>query len=165
MAAMNPDKDIIIEILKNLNLFSELNYGAVKELAYLFAERVFQGGETIFEENDTGNSLLVILSGEVRITQRANVSGEETLTVLKKGDFFGEMALLEDLPRSATAIAHSDTFMHGDQPRTLPAFHGQGHGQRREDPVHPGQNPVGPAARGRRQDQGLRQPQPVDLGR
>jgi CRP/FNR family transcriptional regulator, cyclic AMP receptor protein len=111
MSAMSADKDIIIDILKNLSLFCELNYGAVKELTYLFSERVFQGGETIFEENATGNSLLVIISGEVRITQRANVSGEETLTVLKKGDFFGEMALLEDLPRSATAIAHSDTFI------------------------------------------------------
>jgi CRP-like cAMP-binding protein len=111
MSAMSAEKDIIIEILKNLSLFSELNYSAVKELTYLFSDRVFQGGETIFEENDTGNSLLVIISGEVRITQRANVSGEETLTVLKQGDFFGEMALLEDLPRSATAIAHSDTFM------------------------------------------------------
>ena len=74
-------------------------------------ERVFQRGETIFEESDTGKSIMVIISGEVRITQRAKISGEETLTVLKKGDFFGEMALLEDLPRSATAIAHSDTFM------------------------------------------------------
>lgn len=111
MGAMGTDKDIIIDILKNLSLFAELNYGPVKELAYLFQERVFQGGETIFEENDSGDSLLVILSGEVRITQRANVSGEETLTVLKKGDFFGEMALLEDLPRSATAIAHCDTFI------------------------------------------------------
>jgi CRP-like cAMP-binding protein len=111
MTAMNPDKDIIIEILRSLSLFSELSYGAVKELAFLFSERVFQSGETIFEENDTGNSLLVIISGEVRITQRADVRGEETLTVLKKGDFFGEMALLEDLPRSATAIAHIDTFI------------------------------------------------------
>jgi CRP/FNR family cyclic AMP-dependent transcriptional regulator len=111
MGAMSADKDIIIEILKKLSLFGDLGYGAIKELSYLFAERVFQGGETIFEENDTGNSLLVIISGEVRITQRADVSGEETLTVLKKGDFFGEMALLEDLPRSATAIAHSDTFI------------------------------------------------------
>ncbi len=108
---MSAEKDIIIDILKSLSLFSELNYSAVKELTYLSSERVFQGGETIFEENDPGNSLLVIISGEVRITQRANVSGEETLTVLKKGDFFGEMALLEDLPRSATALAHSDTFM------------------------------------------------------
>ena len=72
---------------------------------------MFQKGETIFEENTTGKSIMVIISGEVRITQRARISGEETLTVLKKGDFFGEMALLEDLPRSATAIAHSDTFM------------------------------------------------------
>ena len=111
MAAMGFDKDILVDILKHLALFSELNFGAVKELAYLFSDRVFQGGETIFEENEPGDSLLVILSGEVRITQRADVSGEETLTVLKKGDFFGEMALLEDLPRSATAIAHSDTFI------------------------------------------------------
>lgn len=111
MAAMNLDKDIIIGILKNITLFSELNYSAVKELTYLFSERVFQIGETIFAENDTGNSLLVIISGEVRISQRADISGEETLTVLKQGDFFGDMALLEDLPRSATAIAHCDTFM------------------------------------------------------
>ncbi len=108
---MNADKDIAIEILKNISLFNDLDYHAIKELAYLFSDRVFQAGETIFEENDTGNSLLVIISGEVRITQRAELSGEETLTVLKKGDFFGEMALLEDLPRSATAIAHSDTFI------------------------------------------------------
>lgn len=111
MTAMESDKDIIIDILKRLSLFADLNYGALKELAFLFSERVFQAGETIFEENDPGNSLLVILSGEVRITQRADVSGEETLSVLKKGDFFGEMALLEDLPRSATAIAHIDTFL------------------------------------------------------
>jgi len=111
MTGMGIDKDILIDILKNLGLFSEMNYGAVKELAYLFSERVFQASETIFEENDAGDSLLVILSGEVRITQRAPVSGEETLTVLKKGDFLGEMALLEDLPRSATAIAHCDTFI------------------------------------------------------
>jgi len=108
---MNADKDIAIDILKNVSLFRDLEYHAVKELAYLFSERVFQRGETIFEENDLGNSLLVIISGEVRITQRGNVSGEETLTVLKQGDFFGEMALLEDLPRSATAIAHGDAFI------------------------------------------------------
>jgi CRP/FNR family transcriptional regulator, cyclic AMP receptor protein len=108
---MDEIKDIIIEILKKLSLFSELTVAAVKELAFLAEERVFSKGETIFEESTTGRSIMVIISGEVRITQRAKISGEETLTVLKKGDFFGEMALLEDLPRSATAIAHSDTLM------------------------------------------------------
>lgn len=108
---MDELKEIIVEILKKLSLFSELNASAVKELAMLAEERIFHKGETIFEESTTGKSIMVIISGEVRITQRARISGEETLTVLKKGDFFGEMALLEDLPRSATAIAHSDTFM------------------------------------------------------
>ena len=108
---MDQGKDIIIEILKKLNLFSELNFTAIKELTLLADERLFHKGEIIFEESTTGKSIMVIVSGEVRITQRARISGEETLTVLKKGDFFGEMALLEDLPRSATAIAHSDTFM------------------------------------------------------
>ena len=111
MTSMNQDKDIIIEILQNLKLFRALNYNAVKELAYLADERLFRRGEIIFEESANGNSLMAIISGEVRISQRATVSGEETLTVLKKGDFFGEMALLEDLPRSATAIAHSDAYM------------------------------------------------------
>jgi len=108
---MDPSKDIIIEILNKLPLFSDLNFAAIKELTLLAEERLFRKGETIFEENTSGNSIMVIISGEVRITQRARVSGEETLTVLKKGDFFGEMALLEELPRSAAAIAHSDTIM------------------------------------------------------
>jgi CRP-like cAMP-binding protein len=108
---MNQGQDIIIEILHKLPLFSELQSAAIKELTFLAEERLFHQGETIFEENASGNSIMVIISGEVRITQRARVSGEETLTVLRQGDFFGEMALLEELPRSATAIAHSDTCM------------------------------------------------------
>jgi CRP/FNR family cyclic AMP-dependent transcriptional regulator len=108
---MGQGQDIIIEILHKLPLFSELPSSAIRELTGLAEERLFHLGETIFEENANGNSIMVIVSGEVRITQRARVSGEETLTVLRKGDFFGEMALLEELPRSATAIAHSDTCM------------------------------------------------------
>ncbi|MBN2398899.1 MAG: cyclic nucleotide-binding domain-containing protein [Candidatus Aminicenantes bacterium] len=108
---MDQSTDIIIEILKKLPLFSELDFSAIKELTMLAGERLFHQGETIFEESTTGKSIMVIISGEVRISQHARISGEETLTVLRKGDFFGEMALLEDLPRSATAIAHSDTCM------------------------------------------------------
>lgn len=108
---MGQSQDIIIEILHKLPLFSELHSAAIKELTMLAEERLFHQGETIFEENTNGDSIMVIVSGEVRITQRARVSGEETLTVLRKGDFFGEMALLKELPRSATAIAHSDTCM------------------------------------------------------
>jgi len=108
---MDQEKDVIIDIFKKLQLFSELDNAAIRELTLLAEERLFHKGDTIFEESTAGQSIMVIVSGEVRITQRARVSGEETLTVLKPGDFFGEMALLDELPRSATAIAHSDTFM------------------------------------------------------
>ena len=106
---------------------------------------------------------MVIISGEVRITQRAKVSGEETLTVLKKGDFFGEMALLEDLPRSATAIAHSDTFMLEISRDKFLHFI--------EKDTASGVKILFTLAKilsarlreADSQDQGLRQPQPVDL--
>jgi CRP/FNR family cyclic AMP-dependent transcriptional regulator len=55
--------------------------------------------------------MMIILSGEVRISHRPETAREETLSILKKGDFFGEMALLDDLPRSATVIAHTDAFL------------------------------------------------------
>ena len=68
---------------------------------------VFKPGSRIFSEGDTGNEMYVILSGKVRILIS---SGEHLLTLakLKKGDFFGEMALLEQLPRSASAEAVND---------------------------------------------------------
>lgn len=58
-------------------------------------------------ENQSGNEMFIIQEGHVRITKIIN--GEEvTLALLKKGDMFGEMALLENKPRSAAAIAHDD---------------------------------------------------------
>ena len=54
MTAMNPDKDIIIDILKKLSLFSELNYTAIKELTFCLPKTHVPSGETIFEENDHG---------------------------------------------------------------------------------------------------------------
>lgn len=67
----------------------------------------FSKGQNIFTAGDLGSEMYVILSGSVRIFI---YSGESTLTLvhLKKGDFFGEMALLENLPRSASAEALHD---------------------------------------------------------
>ena len=61
----------------------------------------------IFSEAQTGSDMFIIQRGEVSITKVVN-GNEVTLAVLKKGDMFGEMALLENKPRSASAIAHSD---------------------------------------------------------
>lgn len=67
----------------------------------------FKAGETIFREGDLGTEMYVVQQGTVEIV-KLFLAQDQQLAVLEKGDFFGEMALLEDLPRSATARALSD---------------------------------------------------------
>ena len=67
----------------------------------------YSAGETIFSQGDLGTEMYIILEGEVHILKHiANES--HVLSRLEKGDFFGEMALLESAPRTADAIAQSD---------------------------------------------------------
>lgn len=70
----------------------------------------FPGGTTIFTEGDLGAEMYVIHQGRVEIFQDAE-GGERTLAVLEPGDFFGEISLLDDLPRSASARAISDAIV------------------------------------------------------
>ena len=68
----------------------------------------FPAGQTIFLEGDLGTEMYIILDGQVRIEKR--IRGEvHLLSTLEKGDFFGEMGVLESTPRSADAVAHTDT--------------------------------------------------------
>ena len=62
-------------------------------------------GRIIFKEGDAGHEMYVIIDGEVEIVKRTSSETSKTLITLKKGDIFGEMALIDSLPRSATAIA------------------------------------------------------------
>jgi CRP-like cAMP-binding protein len=67
----------------------------------------FPKGQLIFAEGDLGNEMFIIQNGKVRIFK--NIDGfDQTLTVLEKGDFFGEMSVLEGLPRSAAAESEED---------------------------------------------------------
>lgn len=69
--------------------------------------KVYSDGEIIFEEGEQGNCIYVIQSGKVRIIKKDS-SGERTIAVLENGELFGEMALFDKLPRSATARALGD---------------------------------------------------------
>jgi CRP-like cAMP-binding protein len=68
------------------------------------AELVVADGDDIIREGDVGHDMYIIQSGQVRISKR-KTRGEVVLATLDKGDFFGEMSLLESLPREATARA------------------------------------------------------------
>ena len=77
----------------------------MKESDYL--GRTYEDGEVIFREGDKGEGMYVIQAGKVKVTKQT-ASGEVTLSVLEDGDIFGEMALFDKLPRSATATASGE---------------------------------------------------------
>ncbi len=65
-------------------------------------------GQVVFEEGDVGSEMYVIQSGTVELVKKTRKGEEKILATLEKGDFFGEMSILEDVPRSSTARAKSD---------------------------------------------------------
>ena len=78
-------------------------------------EREYRDGEVVFNEGDRSRELFVVQRGEVVISKRSGQS-ELTLGVISRGSIFGEMALLESLPRSASARARGDARLLVIQP-------------------------------------------------
>ena len=72
--------------------------------------RFYPKGTMVFSECQSGQDMFIIQDGQVKITKIVNGT-EVILAVLKKGDFFGEMALLENKPRSASIIAFEDCYL------------------------------------------------------
>jgi CRP-like cAMP-binding protein len=69
-------------------------------------------GDIVFEEGQPGDSLYVIAEGKIRIGTMIPGVGEEALTILNAGDFFGEMSLIDESPRSARAVAHGTAVLY-----------------------------------------------------
>ncbi|MGA7615449.1 MAG: cyclic nucleotide-binding domain-containing protein [Thermoanaerobaculia bacterium] len=91
-----------------VDLFRErgLSAAEMKLLATFSSEERFRSGSMIMREGEQGDKLYIILDGRVRISKFIPGVGEEALAVLDRGDFFGEMALIDDSVRSADAKAH-----------------------------------------------------------
>lgn len=74
--------------------------------------RVYSDGEIIFKEGEQGDRMYVIQSGKVKITKKS-ASGDLSIATLESGEIFGEMAIFDRLPRSATAMALGDASILG----------------------------------------------------
>lgn len=93
------------EFLRSLSLCKGLKE---RELGYLlqsFHSRVYNEGEVLFLEGDIGRALFIVESGKVELTKTDPEGRPKRIAELQKGAFFGEMALLEQMPRSASAAA------------------------------------------------------------
>ncbi len=111
---------IKVEPSDKIRLFREqgLSRSELMTLATFSTEKRFEGGAYIFQEGDEGSEMYVVLDGRARISKFIPGGGEEALAILERGDFFGEMSLIDGEPRSADARAHGGpvTVLALDQP-------------------------------------------------
>jgi CRP/FNR family cyclic AMP-dependent transcriptional regulator len=96
-----------MDLLRKTDLFKGLSKEELGKITGISAKENFPVNQPIFAEGEKGDKFYLILNGEVRISKLIAGVGEEALKVLTKGDYFGEMSLIDDEPRSAHAIANS----------------------------------------------------------
>lgn len=95
-----------IELLSKINIFADLPPAYLRRIAEIGSEEQHALGTAIFAEGDLGDKFYLILGGAVRISKIVPGMGEEALTILRSGAYFGEMSLIDDSPRSAHALVH-----------------------------------------------------------
>jgi len=96
-----------IASLRAIPMFSSVSDEALESIALLLIERNFPKHKTIVEEGAPGDYMYIIVDGRVKVTKLSGDGREKILELLGVGDFFGEMALFDDAPRSASVKALS----------------------------------------------------------
>lgn len=114
---MDADTRERIDRLRSLAVLRHLPEAKLEELARVLAVRTVPAGGLVFEEGTAGDTMFLLALGRVRIEKRVEAGSFAELALLSPGDVFGEMALIESVPRSARAVAHTDVtlFVLGSQ--------------------------------------------------
>ncbi len=95
----------IIEILKHCRLFEALNDEQLERVSGMVEEHHFRKGDYMCREGAWGDSMYIIGEGEVKIVKKLSTESQWDITSLRHGDFFGEVSLVDGSPRTASAIA------------------------------------------------------------
>jgi len=97
------------EFLRHIPLFQHLTIEDRERLAMSIRTQFLKKGEVLFRKGSEGNTLYIIRNGKIKISLASHLSDEVVLAIFSEGDFFGEMALLDGMPRSADATAIEQT--------------------------------------------------------
>jgi CRP-like cAMP-binding protein len=100
---MRLGKDAKVELLKRVPLFSKLDKKGLQDVAHIADQIDLPAGKEMATEGDRGREFFVLLDGEADVTKAG-----QHINTMHKGDFFGEIALVTKMPRTATVTATSD---------------------------------------------------------
>ncbi|MEW6555861.1 MAG: cyclic nucleotide-binding domain-containing protein [Elusimicrobiota bacterium] len=101
-----------LEFLKEIELLREMGDEELIKILRFAKEEFCKEGKKIFDEGDTGDRFYIVKSGLIKITKRSEkTQQDEFLAYIREKQFFGEMALLTDMPRCATATAKKDSVL------------------------------------------------------
>ncbi len=102
------DRNSVKDVLKKVPIFRDLSDRELRKVERLIYHRSFADGETIFRAGEPGLGMYIVESGQVQIYLLAH---DEPLAILTDGEFFGELSLLDESPRSASAAAQGETHL------------------------------------------------------
>ena len=97
------------EFLKYVPIFSELDDATIEQISKIGSRKTFKKESVVLFEHETGSALFVIVEGKVKISRVSDDGREVILTILNESDFFGEMAIIDGLSRSANVTAMEDS--------------------------------------------------------
>ncbi len=109
---LDPEFNRKRKFLQRISLFQGISR---REFGHLFQSLVIRSyapGEILFHEGDVGRALFILESGRVEVSRKPTDGASEPLAILNPGDYFGEMSLLDERPRSATAAAMDPVRVH-----------------------------------------------------
>ncbi len=100
---MRLGRDSKVELIRSVPLFSKLSKSGLEDVAHIADELDLPAGKVMAKEGDRGREFFVLLEGEADVTK-----GDRSINTMRKGDFFGEIALVTKMPRTASVTATSD---------------------------------------------------------
>ena len=97
-----------IIFLKGVSIFQKVDGEGLRYLAEKAEEKIVEAGSLIFRENEMGEEMYIVKSGKIEVFKEIN-GEKKSMAILGQKDFFGEMAILEEAPRSASVMAVEDS--------------------------------------------------------